>query len=66
MKRIERWIFTLLVVHGFLLILAQILIDYSNVHIYVDPVYKYLGVLTNEDENILKTLSQALDNVLSF
>ncbi|MRH42383.1 hypothetical protein GH741_06765 [Aquibacillus halophilus] len=66
MKRVERWILTMLVIHGLLLITTQLTIEHTDVRMYVDPIYQYLGVLKNEDENILKTLDQFLGNVLSF
>ncbi|WP_407268715.1 DUF5359 family protein [Radiobacillus sp. PE A8.2] len=66
MKRIERWLLSLLFIHGVLLILTQLLIQQTDVHVYLNPIYEYLGVFEEGDDNILKTLDHVLDNVLSF
>lgn len=66
MRRIERWIVTLLIVHACLLIGAQILINYSNIHVVVDPVYEYLGVFNAESKTTKKTIGPILSDIGSM
>ncbi|MDL4840784.1 DUF5359 family protein [Aquibacillus rhizosphaerae] len=65
MRRVERWIVTLLLIQTFLLVVTQFLISNSEIQVYVDPVYQYLGVFKDEDSSI-KTIDHILKNVLSF
>ncbi|WP_138416924.1 DUF5359 family protein [Aquibacillus sediminis] len=67
MKRLERWILTLLCIQGVFLLIAQLLINSSTIHWAIDPVYKYIGVFDEtEDHNYLETIDQYMKNMLPF
>ena len=60
MQRIERWILTLTILHLVLLISTQDLINIGEIHLFVDPVYEYLGVIEQGDDPSLKTFVSSL------
>ncbi|WP_407652109.1 DUF5359 family protein [Aquibacillus koreensis] len=64
MRRIERWIITLVLVHAFMLLATQIVISNTDVPIYIDSIHKYIGVFKSQDYN--KSIDQLLKSVLSF
>jgi hypothetical protein len=66
MKRIERWIVTLLLMHFLLLIGTQVLINETDYELQFNPVFEYFGVYHEKDGEIQKTIDHILDNVLSF
>jgi hypothetical protein len=65
LKRIERWVVTLLIVHGLLLIGTQALISFADIQVAVNPVYEYIGVFS-ESDSPSKKIDQLLDVMLSF
>ncbi|MDC3415395.1 DUF5359 family protein [Aquibacillus salsiterrae] len=66
MKRVERIIIAALCSHLLLLIIFQVLINQTDIKLYVEPVYQYLGVFKDYDSNHIKTLDYLFNNVLSF
>ncbi|WP_186577821.1 DUF5359 family protein [Aquibacillus kalidii] len=63
MKRIERWVLTLLVIHAVLMLASQLLINVSDVQVAINPVYEYIGVFS--EKTTRKTLDQLLSGMLS-
>ncbi|MDC3413069.1 YpfB family protein [Aquibacillus sp. 3ASR75-11] len=66
MKRMEKWIITLVLSHFILLIVTQVLINHTDFEMQWNPVFEYLGVNQIGNSEIRKTIDLILNNVLSF
>ncbi|WP_143262113.1 DUF5359 family protein [Sediminibacillus massiliensis] len=66
MKRVERYIVALLGLHAFLLVSFQLLVLHTDVNLFLNPVYEYVGVAKMENTTVLEKLQQVIDSVLSF
>lgn len=66
MKRIERWVFILVLFHGILLIGVQWVILHTDFALYVHPVYEYFGVSQQSKSKVIETIDRVFQTVLSF